>query len=61
MFGTGLQYDGADSATTESMTLVAPCGPFDIGIAFYPYRFAGSSSISAFSAYDPFVGAIVPI
>lgn len=60
MFGTGLQYDGADSATTESMSLVAPFGPFDIGIAFYPYRFAGSSSILAFTAYDPFVNAVVP-
>jgi hypothetical protein len=44
-FGTGLQYDGSDSSTTESMTLTAPYGPFDIGIAFYPFRFAGSSGI----------------
>ncbi len=44
-FGTGLQYDGSDSSTTESMTLTAPYGPFDIGIAFYPFRFAGGSGI----------------
>ena len=44
-FGTGLQYDGSDAATTESLALVVPYGPFDIGLAFYPYRFAGSSSI----------------
>ncbi len=64
-FGTGLQYDGSDAATTESIALVAPYGPFDFGMAFYPYRFAGSSSIilaqafrgrvSAASAYgDPY-------
>jgi len=42
------------------MTLVAPFGPLDIGIAFYPYRFAGSSSIGAFAQYDPFVGLTAP-
>lgn len=46
-FGTGLQYDGDDAATTESMSLVAPFGPLDIGIAFYPYRFVGNSSIAS--------------
>lgn len=46
IFGNALQYDGEDAATTESVVLVAPYGPLDIGIAFYPYRFAGSSSIS---------------
>jgi hypothetical protein len=59
-FGTGLQYDGEAAATTESVTLVAPYGPFNLGIAFYPYRFAGSSSIGAFAIYDYFVGATVP-
>ena len=59
-FGTGLQYDGEAAATTESVTLVAPYGPFHLGIAFYPYRFAGSSSIRAFAIYDYFVGATVP-
>jgi hypothetical protein len=44
-FGTGLQYDGSDSSTTESMALTVPYGPFDIGIAYYPFRFAGSSGI----------------
>jgi len=44
-FGIGLQYDGSDSSTTESIALTVPYGPFDIGIAYYPYRFAGSSSI----------------
>ncbi len=47
IFGTGLQYDGAEAATTESIALVAPFGPVDIGIAFYPYRFIGSSSIAS--------------
>jgi hypothetical protein len=44
-FGAALQYDGEDAATTESIMLVVPYGPLDIGIGFYPYRFAGSSSI----------------
>lgn len=51
-FGTGLQYDGGGMATTESLLLVAPYGPFDIGIGFYPYRFAGSSSIGYGDPYD---------
>lgn len=53
-FGNALQYDGEDAATTESVALVAPFGPLDIGIAFYPYRFAGSSSIAAFAGEDPY-------
>ena len=44
-FGTALQYDGSDSLTTESISLTAPYGPFDIGIAYYPFRFAGRSGI----------------
>jgi hypothetical protein len=44
-FGTGLQYDGSDSSTTESMALTVPYGPFDIGIAYYPFRYAGTSRI----------------
>ena len=38
IFGTGLQYDGTDALTTESLVLSAPYGPLDIGIAFYPHR-----------------------
>ncbi len=59
-FGVGVQYDGADmgysSATTESMLLSAPFGPFDIGLAYYPFRFAGTSGIHSISeAYgDPY-------
>lgn len=37
-FGTGLQYDGSDGLTTESVALSAPYGPLDIGLAFYPMR-----------------------
>lgn len=51
-FGTGLQYDASGAATTESILLVAPYGPFDIGIGFYPYRFTGSSSIGYGDPYD---------
>lgn len=51
-FGTALQYDGSDAATTESIVLVAPYGPFDFGIGFYPYRFVGSSSIEYGDPYD---------
>jgi hypothetical protein len=61
IFGTGLQYDGTEAATTESVALVAPFGPLDLGIAFYPYRFIGSSSIAsvrwaADTAFVPIVG-----
>ncbi|MBI5248028.1 MAG: hypothetical protein HY912_00915 [Desulfomonile tiedjei] len=45
VFGNSLQYDGEDAASTESVVLVAPYGPLNIGVAFYPYRFAGNSSI----------------
>ncbi len=53
-FGTGLQYDGEDLATTESIALVVPFGPVDLGVAFYPYRYAGNSSIPAYEEDDPY-------
>jgi hypothetical protein len=37
-FGTGLQYDGSDGLTTESLALSVPYGPLDLGLAFYPMR-----------------------
>ena len=47
-FGAGLQYSGLGcewaASTTESILLNAPFGPLDIGLAFYPFRFAGTSS-----------------
>jgi hypothetical protein len=56
-FGIGLQYDGSDAATTESVALVVPYGPFDFGIGFYPYRFVGSSSIILTQVFRNRVGA----
>ncbi|MGC8605846.1 MAG: hypothetical protein ACP5VS_19445, partial [Desulfomonilaceae bacterium] len=50
-FGTALQYDGSDALTTESIALTAPYGPFDIGLAYYPFRYAGSSGIFATTGY----------
>jgi hypothetical protein len=47
-FGTGLQYDGSDALTTESMALVVPYGPLEIGLAVYPYRYVGTSGITLF-------------
>jgi hypothetical protein len=44
LWGTGLQYDGSDSASTESVLLVSPFGPLDIGIGFSPYRLAGGAA-----------------
>ena len=44
-FGNALQYDGSDATSTESLAWVAPFGPLDLGIAYYPYRYAGDSSI----------------
>jgi len=37
-FGCGLQYNGAEDLTSESLLLVAPSGPFSIGLGFYPWR-----------------------
>ncbi|MCX5873004.1 MAG: hypothetical protein NTY51_07185, partial [Deltaproteobacteria bacterium] len=54
-FGMGLQYDGEDAATTESVAIVAPYGPFDIGIGYYPYTFVGTSSIPHYGLLmDPY-------
>ena len=49
-FGTGLQYDGSDALTTESMALVAPYGPMEVGFAVYPYRYVGTSGIRVFNS-----------
>lgn len=59
MFGTGLQYDGSDGLTTESMMISAPAGPLDIGVGFYPYRYAGVSTATSNSG-DPFDLPIPP-
>ncbi|MBI4964478.1 MAG: hypothetical protein HY913_14465 [Desulfomonile tiedjei] len=37
-FGCGLQYNGAEDLTSESLLLVAPTGPLRIGVGFYPWR-----------------------
>lgn len=37
-FGTGLQYDGSDGLTTESIVLNSAYGPLDIGFGFYAHR-----------------------
>ncbi len=37
-FGCGLQYNGAEDLTSESLLLVAPAGPFRVGFGFYPWR-----------------------
>jgi hypothetical protein len=60
-WGTALQYDGSDSLTTESLSLVAPWGPLDIGIGVYPYRFAGRSDIPAYFFFDPYDLPLYPM
>lgn len=37
-FGCGLQYNGSEDLTSESLLLVAPYGPFRFGVGFYPWR-----------------------
>ncbi|MGC8720854.1 MAG: hypothetical protein ACP5TY_12710, partial [Thermodesulforhabdaceae bacterium] len=37
-FGCGLQYNGGEDYTSESLLLVVPRGPFRIGLGFYPFR-----------------------
>jgi hypothetical protein len=51
-FGTGLQYDGSDGLSTESVMLNTPYGPFDIGIGFYPHRPARSGQTITVDPYD---------
>ena len=51
-FGTGLQYDGSDGLTTESLVLNAPYGPLDIGIGFYPHRPAKRGQTITIDPYD---------
>ncbi len=51
-FGTGLQYDGSDGLTTESIVLNAPYGPLDIGVAFYSHRPARAGQTITVDPYD---------
>ncbi len=51
-FGTGLQYDGSDGLTTESIVLNAPYGPLDIGVAFYSHRPARVGQTIIIDPYD---------
>ena len=37
-WGMGLQYDGADNRSSESVALSVPYGPFRIQLSFYPSR-----------------------
>ena len=40
-FGNGLQYDGNDALTTESLVLVVPYGPVDMGFWVLPASLRG--------------------
>jgi hypothetical protein len=51
-FGTGLQYDGSDGLSTESMLLNAPYGPLDIGFGIYVHRPARPSPTIIIDPYD---------
>ena len=57
-FGTGLQYDGGDGLTTESLVLNAPYGPLDIGIGFYPHRPARRGQTITIDPYDLLVSSV---
>jgi hypothetical protein len=37
-FGCGLQYNGAEDLSSESLLLVTSSGPLRIGLGFYPWR-----------------------
>jgi hypothetical protein len=37
-FGCGLQYNGAEDLTSESLLFAAPVGPFRFGLGLYPWR-----------------------
>lgn len=51
-FGNGLQYDGSDGLSTESLVLNIPYGPFDMGVAFYPHRPARRGQTITIDPYD---------
>ena len=51
-FGTGLQYDGSDGLTTESVVLNAPYGPLDFGVGFYPHRPVRRGQTITIDPYD---------
>lgn len=51
-FGNGLQYDGSDGLSTESLVLNMPYGPLDIGLAFYPHRPARRGQTITIDPYD---------
>lgn len=57
-FGNGLQYDGSDGLTTETLLLDVPFGPFDLGIGFYPHRpaRAGQTGLGLYPGvpFDPY-------
>lgn len=59
-FGTGLQYDGSDGLTTESLVLNSPFGPFDIGIGFYPHRPARRGQTITVDPYDLAIFGVQP-
>lgn len=37
-FGCGFMFNGAENTSIESVELVAPYGPFRLGVFFYPWR-----------------------
>lgn len=51
-FGTGLQYDGTDGLSTESLVLNAPYGPLDMGFGIYPHRPARAGQTIVVDPYD---------
>ena len=47
-FGTGLMIDGDNNTSTESLKLVVPLGPVQLGLLWYPFRRAAKTY------YNPF-------
>jgi hypothetical protein len=59
-FGTGLQYDGSDGLTTESIVLNSGYGPFDIGFGFYAQRPARAGATITVDPYDLAIFGVQP-
>jgi hypothetical protein len=51
-FGTGLQYDGSDGLTTESVLINSGYGPFDYGFGIYAHRPAKRGQTITLDPYD---------
>ncbi len=59
-FGTGLQYDGSDALTSESLLLNSGYGPFDIGLGVYVHLPVRPGHTITLDPYDLAIFGVQP-